>query len=65
MEALVFIKLNGDDEPLDDKAWFLAINKLVEDRGGWDQSPLDIAQKILESPIDSVIRAGLIFDEED
>jgi hypothetical protein len=38
---------------------------LVADRGGWDQSILDLAQKILESPIDTVIRAGLVFEEDE
>ena len=65
METLSFIKTNGDDEPLDDKAWFVAITKLVEAHGGWEQSLLDLAQKILESPIDTAICAGFFTEEDD
>jgi hypothetical protein len=65
METLDFIKGTRDQEPLDDKAWFISIDQLVADRGGWDQSILDLAQKILESPIDTVIRAGLVFEEDE
>lgn len=65
METLDFIKSTRDQEPLDDKAWFVAIDQLATDRGGWDQSNLELAQKILESPIDTAIRAGLAFEEDD
>lgn len=65
MDTLRFIKENRDEEPLDDKAWFIAIEQLVEDRGGWEQNILEIAQKILESPIDTAIRTGIVTEEED
>jgi len=65
MDTLRFIKENRDEEPLDDKAWFNAIEQLVFDRGGWDQNILEIAQKILESPIDTAIRTGIVTEEED
>lgn len=65
MDTLRFIKENRDEEPLDDKAWFNTIEKLVEDRGGWDQNILEIAQKILESPIDTAIRTGIVTEEEE
>lgn len=65
MQTLEFMKSNRDEEPLDDKAWFIAIDRLVEDRGGWDQTILELAQKILESPIDSAVHAGLVVEEED
>lgn len=65
MDTLRFIKENRDAEPLDDKAWFSAIEQLVEDRGGWDQNLLELAQKILESPIDTAIRTGIVSEEED
>jgi hypothetical protein len=65
METLSFIKANRDEEPLDDKAWFVAIEQLVEDRGGWEQNLLDLAQKILESPIDAAIRTGIETEDED
>lgn len=65
MDTLRFIKENRDEEPLDDKAWFNAIEQLVEDRGGWDHNILEIAQKILESPIDTAIRTGIATEEED
>ena len=68
LETLSFIKLNklnGEDEPLDDRAWYVEIDKQVEARGGWDKSLLELAQKILENPIDTSIRTGLISEEED
>ena len=65
MDTLRFIKENRDEEPLDDKAWFNAIEHLVEDRGGWDQNLLVLAQRILESPIDTAIRTGIVTEEED
>lgn len=65
METLNFIESNRNEEPLDDKAWFISIEKLVEERGGWDQKKLDLAQRILENPIDTAIRAGLLSEEED
>lgn len=65
MDTLMFIKANRDEEPLDDKAWFNAIEQLVEDRGGWEQNLLELAQKILESPIDTAIRTGILTEEED
>lgn len=65
MDTLWFIKENRDEEPLYDKAWFNAIEQLVEDRGGWDQNLLELAQKILESPIDTAIRTGIVTEEED
>ncbi|MDG5499174.1 hypothetical protein [Marinobacter sp. BGYM27] len=65
METLSFIQNNRNSEPLDDKAWFIAIDRLVEERGGWAPSIFELAQKILEHPIDSAIRAGLTVEEED
>lgn len=65
MEALHFIKENRREEPLDDKAWFIAIERLVDEKGGWEQSLLEIAQKILENPIDTAILTGLGIEEED
>ena len=65
LETLNFIKSNGEEEPLDDKVWFMEINNLVKARGGWDKSLLELAQKILENPIDTAIRAGLMPEEED
>ena len=65
MDTLRFIKENRYEEPLDDKAWFIAIEKLVEDRGGWEQNILEIAQRTLESPIDTAIRTGIVTEEED
>jgi hypothetical protein len=65
LETLSFMKSNRNEEPLDDKAWFNSIDQLVEDRGGWDQTLLELAQKILENPIDTAIRAGLISEEDE
>ncbi len=65
MDTLRFIKESRNEEPLDDKIWFNAIEKLVEDRGGWEQTILEIAQKILDSPIDTAIRTGIVTEEED
>jgi hypothetical protein len=65
MDTLMFIKENREQEPLGDKAWFNAIEQLVEDRGGWDQNLLELAQKILESPIDTAIRTGIEIEEDD
>ncbi len=67
IETLDFIKTNEEkeEEPLDDKAWYMEINKLVKARGGWNQSLLELAQKILENPIDTAIRAGLMSEEEE
>lgn len=64
-ETLHFIKSNDGEEPLDDKIWHNEIQQLVEDRGGWDQSLLELAQRVLESPIDTAIRTGLMSEEED
>ncbi|KZX58226.1 hypothetical protein A3709_01815 [Halioglobus sp. HI00S01] len=64
VETLHFIKSN-EEEPLDDKVWYNEIQQLVEDRGGWDQSLLVLAQKILENPIDTAIRTGLTSEEDD
>ncbi|CAM3698649.1 hypothetical protein [Parendozoicomonas haliclonae] len=67
METLNFIKSNkeSEEEPLDDKIWYREIDQLVEARGGWKQSVLELAQKVLENPIDTAIRAGLVSEEED
>ncbi len=65
LETLDFIKSNGEEEPLDDKAWYVEINKQVQAFGGWDRSLLDLAQKILDNPIDAAIRAGIMAEEED
>lgn len=65
METLGFMKANRDEEPLENKAWFTALDRLVGDRGGWDQKLLELAQKLLESPIDTAVRAGLMLEEED
>jgi hypothetical protein len=64
METLSFIN-SSDDEPLDDKAWYVAINSLVDESGGWDQKLIELAQKILEKPIDNVLQAGFMSEEED
>ena len=65
LETLSFIKSNGGEEPLDDKAWYVEIEELVKAHGGWEQSLLELAQRILENPIDMVIRTGLVSEEED
>ena len=65
LETLSFIKSNRDVEPLEDRAWYVEIDKQVEARGGWDKSLLELAQKILENPIDASIRTGLLPEEED
>ncbi len=65
IETLSFIVRNGDEEALDDKAWYIAIADLVEEQGGFDQSLLELAQRILQSPIDEVIRSGIFEAEED
>lgn len=64
IETLIFIEESKENEPLGDKAWYRAIEKLVDERGGWDQSKLELAQKILESPIDTAIRTGLSTEED-
>jgi len=65
LETLGFIKLNDGDEPLDDKVWYRELNALVEKNGGWELSVLELAQRILESPIDAAVLKGLITEEED
>jgi len=65
MDTLRFIKENRDEEPLDDKTWFNTIDDLVKDHGGWDKNILELAQRILESPIDTAIRTGIMIEEED
>ena len=67
METLNFIKSNkeNEEEPLGDKVWYVEIDKLVEARGGWQQSVFELAQKILENPIDMAIRTGLVSEEEE
>lgn len=65
LETLHFIKTNNEEEPLSDKAWYLAIDGLVQMHGGWDRSPLELAQRILEYPLDAVIRRGIGSEEED
>ncbi|KGE02605.1 hypothetical protein HRUBRA_02870 [Pseudohaliea rubra DSM 19751] len=65
VETLDFIRSSKDVEPLDDKAWYVALDALVQENGGWDQSLLELGQKILESPLDTVIRKGIISEEDD
>ena len=65
IETLEFIKNNRDEEPLDDKAWYVAIDALVTESGGWDLSLLELAQKILENPIDLAIRKGIHSEDDD
>jgi len=65
METLRFIKESREVEPLEDKAWYIAIDQLVNDRGSWDKNILELAQKILENPIDTAIRTGIVTEEED
>jgi len=65
METLRFIKDNKVVEPLDDKAWYNAIEQLVDVKGGWDQDLLELAQKILENPIDTAIRNGIQTEDDE
>ena len=65
MQTLQFIRENRDQEPLDDKAWFRTIDGLVDELGGWDQTLLELAQKILDHPVDTAIRKSLFAEEED
>jgi len=65
IQTLDFIKNNRDEEPLDDKAWYVAIDNLVKDRGGWELSLLELAQKILENPLDTAILTGIQSEDDD
>lgn len=60
METLSFIKDNRAEdqpEPLDDRGWYVAICAMVDEIGGFDNSPLVLAQEILENPIDRLLTA--------
>jgi len=65
LETLDFIRTSGKEEPLDDKAWYVAIDGLVRENGGWDTSLLELAQKILENPLDTTMRKGIASEEDD
>lgn len=66
METLYFMNMNrnSDDEPLDDKIWFKTIEKLVGEHGGWNCTALELAQRILANPVDTVIHAGLMAEDD-
>ena len=66
METLYFMKANRntDDEPLNDKIWFKTIERLVGEHGGWDRTAFELAQRILENPIDRVMHAGLMAEDD-
>lgn len=67
METISFIKDNhadDDSEGLDGRDWYVAIRAMVEEIGGFDQSPLLLAQRILENPIDRVL-TSLDLDGDD
>lgn len=64
IEALGFIRRTKDDELLGDRKWFVAIDELVTDCGGWDKSPIELAQKILGWPLDQALEQGLGPEED-
>ena len=61
METLSFMKANysSEEEDLSEFQWFVVISEMVEKNGGIEESPLKLAQKILENPIDRAILAGV------
>lgn len=70
MQAIQFVKENLDPraggEDLTEKAWYQPIRGLVEDAGGFDNPPFELAQKILGNCLDSSLnRALMMRDEED
>ena len=66
METLAFMKANNEseEEDLSDFRWFVAISSMVNENGGLEKSPLHLAQKILENPIDRAMLTGIEMNTE-
>jgi len=68
METIIFIKENADPangEDLSHKLWYQAIAKLVEAHGSLEDRAFDLAQKILNNPLDLALEIPLSVEEDD
>lgn len=63
MQTLSFIKENkaAEDhgEDLSGRKWYMAMTRLVEEVGSFDDSPFDLAQRILGHPLDTSLTTPL------
>ena len=68
IETISFIQQEegrADGEDLSDRAWFIAIRDMADRHGGLDRRPLELAQRILEHPIDLAMRRGLGLEDDE
>ena len=68
METIGFIKENSgqpEAEDLSDKLWYQAITKLIEANGTIEDQTLELAQKILNNPLDLSLTTPLSAEEDD
>lgn len=67
METIHFIARNESDpqaENLEDRTWYTAIREQIDQHGGLEKGPLELAQRILAHPIDRAL-SGLTSQEDD
>lgn len=68
METIGFIKENSrqpDAEDLSEKLWYQAITRLIEANGTLEDQTLDLAQQILNYPLDMSLTTPLSAEEDD
>lgn len=68
MEAISFIRDAKSDEPgedLSDRAWYRPISDAVERHGGFDERVVEVAQRILDNPIERTLALLVDADEEE
>ena len=68
METLAYMRANevSGEEDRSDARWFVAISEMVKNHGGFEahSQPLQLAQKILENPIDRALLAWVEMDTD-
>lgn len=71
METITYIKDNldaentGDGEDLTGRRWYTAIRRLVEETASFDDSPFEVAQKILGQPLEAALTRTITDPEEE
>jgi hypothetical protein len=67
IQAISFIQntLKDGSEDLSDRVWFRAISEKADRLGGFEEQAIEIAQKILEYPVDRTLSLGANAEEDD
>jgi hypothetical protein len=67
IQAVSFIQLNREEnlEEFIDRIWFKAIDVKVDQFGGYGESAVELAQKILDHPVDRILSIEADAEEDD